>query len=150
MPLTSALQIQPFQPEDQAEVKALVVAGLVDHWGVLDPTRNPDLDQISASYAGATILVARRGGRILGTGALLPRGSSVGEVVRMSVARDQRRHGIGRQILARLLDQARAAGYHQVVLETTSTWDEVIEFYLQSGFHITHTAGEDTYFTLEL
>ncbi len=140
------ISIEPFRPEDQAEVKALVLAGLVDHWGVLDPTLNPDLNDIVASYARATFLVARRAGRVVACGALVPRGEGLGEVVRMSVARAERRRGLGRQVLERLLEEARAAGLRRVVLETTETWSEVIAFYLQAGFRITHHAGGDAYF----
>lgn len=34
-------------------------------------------------------------------------------------------------------------GVSVVVLETTSTWTEVIDFYLRCGFEITHVAGGD-------
>ncbi len=144
------LTLQPFCPADQAEVKSLILAGLFDHWGVLDPTKNPDLEDIAAAYAGATLLVARLAGRIVATGALVPRGEGVAEIVRMSVARGQRRRGLGRSILIRLVEQARRDGLHQVVLETTDTWQEVIAFYLDFGFHITHYAGGDVYFALDL
>jgi len=142
--------VQPFCPADQAEAKSLILAGLVDHWGVLDPTKNPDLEDIAAAYAGATLLVARLAGRIVATGALVPRGEGVAEIVRMSVARDLRRRGLGRSILTRLIDHARGDGLRQVVLETTDTWQEVIAFYLDFGFHITHYAGGDVYFALDL
>jgi GNAT superfamily N-acetyltransferase len=138
-PLLSSLTILPFQPEDQAAVKHLILSGLGDHWGKIDPSMNPDLDDISSNYAGATFLVARwqhsrctrRGDRIVGTGALIPRPDGKAEVVRMSVAVGMRRKGIGRLILDQLVQRARAAGYRQVILETTTTWLEVIEFYLQ-------------------
>lgn len=141
--------LEPFQPADQAAVKALVLAGLVDHWGVLDPTLNPDLEDIAHSYAQAVFLVARQAGQVVGTGALLPRGEC-GEIVRMSVARALRRRGLGGRILRQLLDQARAAGMRQVVLETTETWDEVIAFYLRYGFRVTHHQAGDVYFALDL
>ena len=144
------ISVQPFCPADQAEVKSLILAGLVDHWGVLDPTKNPDLEDIAAAYAGATFLVARLAGRIVATGALVPRGEGVAEIVRMSVARDLRRRGLGRSILTRLIEQARRDGLRQVVLETTDTWQEVIAFYLDFGFRITHYAGGDVYFALDL
>jgi GNAT superfamily N-acetyltransferase len=137
------ISLQPFCPSDQEEVKSLVLAGLVDHWGVLDPSKNPDLDDIAAAYAGATFLVARRDGRIVGTGALVPRGNGTAEIVRMSVTRDLRRRGLGRLILTRLVEQARRDGLHRVVLETTATWQEVIAFYLDYGFRITHKSGGD-------
>ena len=144
------MTILSFVPADQAEVKALVLAGLVDHWGFLDPTLNPDLNDIAASYAAAFFLVARQGGRVVGAGALVPRDGGSAEVVRMSVARELRRQGLGRLILGRLVAEARRAGFQRVVLETTSTWSEVIAFYLHFGFRVTHQAGGDTYFALDL
>ncbi len=148
--MVDELTLQPYCPDDQAEVKSLILAGLVDHWGVLDPTKNPDLEDIASAYAGATFLVARLAGRIVATGALVPRGEGAAEIVRMSVARDLRRRGLGRSMLTRLMDQARRDGLRQVVLETTDTWQEVIAFYLDFGFHITHYAGGDVYFALDL
>lgn len=142
--------LRPFKPEDQVAVKNLVLSGLVEHWGVLDPTRNPDLDDIADSYANAVFLVAWLEDRIIGTGALLPREGGVAEIVRMSVARDFRRLGVGRRILNALCTHARRLGCKQVVLETTATWTEVIEFYLRYGFRITHTRDGDVYFSLDL
>ena len=68
----------------------------------------------------------------------------------MSVAAGMRRKGIGRLILDQLVQRARAAGYRQVILETTAPWLEVIEFYLQYGFHTTHFREGDVYFALDL
>jgi putative acetyltransferase len=144
------ITLQPFQPADQAEAKALILAGLVDHWGWLDPTLNPDLNDIVSTYAGALFLVARCDGRLVGTGALVPRQDGSAEVVRMSVASDFRRRGLGRTILARLVQHARESGIRRVVLETTQTWSEVVAFYLQFGFHITHYQDGDVYFALDL
>ncbi len=144
------LIISPFQPTDQAQVKALIQAGLGEHWGWIDPARNPDLNDIQATYAEALFLVARQGDAILGTGALVPRPEGRAEIVRMSVAAEARRQGIGRRILQRLVEEARRRGYRQVYLETTATWTEVIEFYLHSGFHITHYWDGDVYFSLDL
>jgi putative acetyltransferase len=150
VPTTPAIDIRPFQPADQAAVKALVLAGLADHWEVLDPALNPDLNDIATTYANATFLVAQQGERIVACGALVPRGNGTAEIVRMSVSRDLRRHGIGRWILAALVEQARSLGFRRIVLETTETWQEVIAFYLRFGFHITHHAGGDVYFALEI
>jgi ribosomal protein S18 acetylase RimI-like enzyme len=144
------ITIAPFRPEDQAQVKSLILAGLGEHWGTIDPTKNPDLDDIRTTYASATFLVARRQGRIVGTGALVPRSDGVAEIVRMSVAKDLRRRGVGRLILQQLIERAQAAGYRQVILETTATWREVIEFYQRCGFHITHYRDSDVYLALDL
>jgi GNAT superfamily N-acetyltransferase len=143
------VEIRPFRPQDQALAKELILAGLAEHWGQLDPVLNPDLNDIATAYAGAAFLVAWRGGRLVGTGALVPRSPGVAEVVRMSVARPCRRQGIGRLILVQLCEHARLAGYCRVILETTSTWQDVIEFYRRFGFRETHRRDGDTYFAIE-
>jgi ribosomal protein S18 acetylase RimI-like enzyme len=148
--ISSDLTILPFQQENQSEVKQLVLNGLREHWGMIDPSKNPDLDDIAASYAGASFLVAWLQKRIVGTGALVSRPDDSAEIVRMSVANNLRRRGIGKLILNQLVLRARAAGYRQVFLETTSSWQEVIEFYLRYGFHFTHYQAGDAYFALEL
>jgi hypothetical protein len=67
------ITLRLFRPEDQTAVKNLILAGLKEHWGTLDPTLNPDLNDIAQTYANATFLVAWEGDRIIGTGALVPR-----------------------------------------------------------------------------
>ena len=142
--------LRPFRPEDQCAVKALILAGLKEYWGTLDPTLNPDLDDIESTYADATVLVAREGVRIIGTGVLKPRDTDAGEIVRMSVARDCRRRGLGRRILDALITAGRERGYARIILETTQTWAGAIAFYQSAGFEITHHQDGDVYFVLDL
>lgn len=68
----------------------------------------------------------------------------------MSVAADMRRQGVGRLILGQLIEHAKAGPYRQVILETTATWLQVIEFYQRCGFRITHYRDGDAYFVLDL
>ena len=140
----------PFQPSDQTDVKALILAGLVDHWGELDPTLNPDLNDITETYKDTYFLVAKQDGRVVGCGALVPHGTGTAEIKRMSVASALRRQGLGRRILTALCEQAKARGFQRVILETTETWDEVVAFYLDFGFHVTHHQDGDVYFKLDL
>jgi putative acetyltransferase len=123
---------------------------LVDHWGFLDEDKNPDLDDIAATYADGTFLVAWRDDEIIGTGAFIPRSEKQVEIVRMSVAKEMRRQGIGQQILSELCKIASEKGYEEVILETTETWQDVIDFYLDYGFEITHHLDGDVYFRKEL
>lgn len=148
--LLAQIQIHPFQPEDQAAVKDLILAGLGDHWGAIDYSLNPDLNDIASSYANATFLVARQGDEIVGTGALVPRSEGTAEIVRMSVKRPLRRSGLGGLLLNRLIEHAKTAYFRQIVLETTARWEEVIAFYLKHGFTITHYQDGDVYFILDL
>jgi GNAT superfamily N-acetyltransferase len=142
--------VRPFRPEDQETAKGLVLDGLVEHWGWLDPTTNPDLDEISSAYAHGTFVVAWQGEEAVGTGGLLPEAEGVGRVVRMSVTPEKRRRGIGGLVLGRLMAQARANGYRQLVLETTSTWDDAIGFYESHGFRRVGSWDGDTHFVLDL
>lgn len=142
--------VRPFRRQDQPAVRELILAGLEAHWGERDPSKNRDLDDIAATYAEAIFLVASRDGEIVGTGALVPRGDGIAEIVRMSVAAGARRQGIATMLLRELCRHAAAEGRHHIVLETTSTWQDVIQFYLRRGFRITHHQDGDTYFALDL
>jgi GNAT superfamily N-acetyltransferase len=144
------IELLPFQPENQNQAKALILAGLAEHWGYLDENKNPDLNDISASYTKGTFLVAWADSEIVGTGAFVPRSSETIEIVRMSVAKQSRRQGIGQQILGKLCCQAYQEGYRQAILETTSTWQSTIAFYEAFGFQITHFTEGDVYFELDL
>jgi GNAT superfamily N-acetyltransferase len=148
------VRVFDFQRADQEAVRELVLAGLGEHWGVVDASLNPDLDDIAHSYGDGRILVLRRGAQIVGTGVVMPRGTSTAEILRMSVAAGHRRSGLGRRLVEELTEVARGWGATEVVLETTSAWPEVVTFYLSCGFSITHREpgafGEDTWFRREL
>lgn len=144
------IDIKPFQPSSQAAVKSLILDGLVEHWGRLDASKNPDLENIAISYAETTFLVAWLDDEIIGAGAFIPRSEKQVEIVRMSVAKEKRRQGIGQQILSELCKKAARGGYEEVILETTKNWQDVIEFYLQYGFEITHYLDGDVYFRMDL
>ncbi len=154
------LRIRLFEPSDQAGASALVLAGLVEHWGFLDTSLNPDLKDISQSYAAGCFLVAEIDGQLVGTGAFLPTTENnpggpaspnqAFQVVRMTVDRRYRRRGIGRRILQTLLMEAQRRGADQVILETTSFWQDAVTFYLANGFSITGERDGDTYFKVLL
>ena len=144
------IDLLPFQSENQDKVKALILAGLEEHWGYLDENKNPDLNDITGSYAKGEFLVAWAGSEIVGTGAFIPRSSETVEIVRMSVAKQSRRRGIGQQILSRLCCKAYQEGYSKAILETTDTWQNTIVFYMAFGFQITHYTDGDVYFELNL
>lgn len=142
--------IRLFRPEDQPAVRQLILAGLAEHWGVLDPALNPDLADIATIYGQAVFLVAFVGPQLVGTGALIPERAGVGRIVRMSVAHHWRRQGVGRQVLAELLRRAVPAGYGQIVLETTATWSEAIAFYRNNGFKEVGVWEGEMHFVREL
>ena len=149
----SSLRITRFTPADQEAVRALVLGGLRERWGRLDPSLNGDLDDIGRAYPDAVVRVARLDDRIVGTGILKVR-SDAGELMRMSVAGDVRRLGIGRALVDEFVAIARQLGLSRLVLETTAEWVDAVTFYERCGFTITHDEigrfGRDLYLALEL
>ena len=142
--------IRPFQPADQDGCKALVLAGLAEHWGELDPSLNPDLNDIAVSFGAGCFLTAWSGEALAGTGGFQPAGPDCVQISRMSVRRDLRGQGLGKRILAELLAEARRRGTRRAILETTETWQEVVRFYLSAGFQLTHRQDGDVYFSIDL
>ncbi len=106
----SPAHLRPFAPGDQRAARALILAGLREHWGWLDPNLNPDLDDIAASYIapGHVFLVAEVGFILAGTGALIVN-DDIGQIVRVAVHPQWQRRGIGRALVATLLEVARRA-----------------------------------------
>ncbi len=142
--------IRPLERRDEHAAKELILQGLEERWGWRDPSANPDLDDLASAYSQATFLVAADGPTIIGTGALVNRGGGTAEIVRMSVAADRRGHGIGTRLLEELVAWARRDGVQRVILETTATWLDAIEFYQRRGFRFTHEYDGDAYFVIEL
>ncbi|MBK8900632.1 MAG: GNAT family N-acetyltransferase [Anaerolineaceae bacterium] len=150
--MVDTIEIRPFHPRHQDEVKKLILAGLADHWGTLDLSLNPDLNDIAHSYAGETFLLAFQGDKIVGCGALVTEdmGAGYGRIVRMSVNKTNRRQGIGQRILWELEETAVKRQFRKLVLETTETWQEVVAFYQANGYRIVKHRDGDTHFEKEL
>jgi len=147
-------EVSDLSLSDQDAVRALILVGLGEHWGHIDETLNPDLDDIAAAYGHGRTVVVKRRGEIVATGTVVPRDPDTAEIVRMSVATDHRRSGLGRLVVEELVETARGWGATAVVLETSTGWTEVEAFYRSCGFAATHrevgSFGEDTWFRRSL
>lgn len=148
----SEIELRHFAPADQDAVRALVLAGLADHFGELDPTLNHDLDDIAANYVdrGAEVIVAERDGRIIGAGTLMRESPGVGRLVRMSVAREARGQGLGKRLVRHFIEIARARGDHRLLAETNDDWRDAIALYRACGFQDDHVANGEAHFSLDL
>ena len=131
---TSEAIVLPAHPSEYAAVRALIVQGLTQRWGKYGASFNPDLENFATAYQQAVVLIAKIDGRIIGCGVLLKEADAVGRIVRMTVSADRQRTGLGRKILNALLAAAKSAGYREVLLETTSTWQSAVAFYTACGF----------------
>jgi putative acetyltransferase len=129
------VRIRPFAPGDQFAARALILEGLREHWGWLDPNLNPDLNDIAASYItpGHVFFVAESGQALAGAGALIIDDDN-GQIVRVAVHPQCRRRGIGQALVIALLDAARACGLVRVWMETNDDWRDAIGLYRRCGF----------------
>ena len=146
--------VRRFRTTDQIQAKTLILSGLAEHWGEVDVALNEDLNSIADVYGGNNrFWVAESEGKIIGTGGLLV-GTTTAEVVRMSVAKDYRRRGVGKKILNQLYKDARRASVERLVLETTASWLGVIQFYVNFGFELSHETdgpfGTESHFSMSL
>jgi GNAT superfamily N-acetyltransferase len=146
------LTIRPFRAADQEAARWLVLAGLKDHFGFIDETMNPDLDDIQAHYVdpGHHFVLAEIDGQIIGTGALIEEGPRTGRLVRMSVDASYRGRGIGKRVVMYLADVARERDYTRLVTETNDDWYDAIGLYRACGFETAGFRDGDIHLWLDL
>jgi GNAT superfamily N-acetyltransferase len=146
------ITIRHFAPADQTTVRAIVNAGLGEHFGYVDERYNPDLDDITASYLdkGHVFVVAEHAGFIVGTGALVVEDARTGRLVRMSVIPEHRGKGIGRALVQRLIDLARRRGLARLVVETNRDWADATGLYRACGFRQVAEDSVSDHFVLSL
>lgn len=134
------LQIRPERP-DQPEVVGLLAE--LDRYlaSLYPPEANHILSVQDLLSPDIDFLVARVGGRVVGTGACrrMPGepatdGLAYGEIKRMMVAPDQRGHGVARRLLAQLESRLMAHGTRLALLETGVDQHAAIRLYRAAGY----------------
>jgi N-acetylglutamate synthase-like GNAT family acetyltransferase len=143
--------VRRFDARDQASCRRIILSGLADHFGFIDESRNPDLDNIEKSYLakGNEFYVAEEDGELAGTAGLLFEPGRA-RIVRMSVAQGHRRKGVATALLSRCIAAARVSGVPEVVAFTEPHWHDAVGFYLSSGFKQFGKDDEDIHLTLKL
>jgi ribosomal protein S18 acetylase RimI-like enzyme len=152
--LINDVWLRPFQPADQAVVRALILAGLGSRFGTVDESLNPDVDDLQGYYvrAGETVLVAEYAGELVASGVLHRENGSdtVGRIARVSVAAFMQGQGLGKQISQALLDAARVRQFQQVLVETNADWISALRLYQGLGFRETHRVAVPEYGYIEV
>jgi putative acetyltransferase len=83
---------------------------------------------------GGRIFLAVRDGKAVGCCALVAVAPGEFEVAKMAVTESSRRNGIGRQLLEKVIAEARASGARRLYLETNHKLVGAIRLYESAGF----------------
>ena len=130
------IQIRAFQKPDQAATRELIEAGLGEHFGYVDSSMNPDLDDIYAHYIAAQncFFVAECNSEIIGaTGMIFFRKEA--KLVRVASAKAHRRTGTATSLLKHCIKMAQKAGVSRLIAHTQPEWSDALGFYEHHGFH---------------
>lgn len=146
-----AYSIRAFDGHDQEAARLLILEGLGEHFGFIDETMNPDVDDIARTYLQRNFpfIVAEYAGMLIGTAGLIFNGSSA-RMVRVSVHSDYRRQGIGTALVEYLLAVARQRGMREIWVETTTGWQDAIGLYERCGFVCFDSDEQHTYLKIQL
>ena len=130
-----ACAIRPFR-QDDAKAFATLNAAWIEELFVMEASDRRILGdpQSVVLESGGAILVAESAGKVVGCCALLPAGTGTLEVAKMAVERELRGRGVGKLLLAGVLEQARKMGAREVVLKTSRRLTAARHLYDSFGF----------------
>ncbi len=143
-----------FQTSDQPAVQQLILNGLKQRFGRLDPRFNRDLADITTHYInhGATFLVLYHDTQLIGCGALTiePNTQHTGRIERVSISPSYQGQSLGTQITQALIAHGRRHGFTTILVETNDDWYDALHLYQKLGFiPYKHENGE-IHMSLEL
>lgn len=134
----AATDIRPARfPEDHAEV-----VGIFREY-VGSPSVSLDFQDYEAEFAAlpgkyaapqGCLLLAWQQGAVVGCAALRPVDRTCGEMKRVYVRPTARGTGLGRQLVERIIAEARAAGYRRICLDVLPEFAVARQLYLALGF----------------
>ena len=134
----SSLTIRSATNKDCERVTGLVASVLREYGLQLDAeTTDADLRDIEANYllrGGLFEVFEDERGELIGIFGLYPVNSTTCELRKMYLIPSARGLGLGKYILERALAQARALGFRELVLETSSRLIAANHLYAKYGF----------------
>jgi putative acetyltransferase len=150
--------IRPATNEDCPRVQNLVF-GILREYDLTVETDGTDADlaDLEANYlkrGGAFEIIEDADGNLLGTVGLYPLDAETVELRKMYFDKKLRGRGVGKRMLERMIETAKAAGFRRIYLETASVLKEAAALYEKYGFQPTtegiHSKRCDTAYFLEL
>ena len=152
-----SIVIRSFQTSDLAQCQALFSAGHMSYGDAkkyIDYAMRKDMSDIDKNYMQVTnghwwVAVSTDDNQIIGQIAILPlkigdpsyyktmsadERDQTCELVRLGVASDAQRFGLGKKLLSTLSEFARERGFNQVHVTTLTSMDKACAFYERNGF----------------
>jgi putative acetyltransferase len=129
------LAIREFTPGDEADFRRLNEEWIIRYFA-LEPKEKELLADPQGIILdrGGRIFLAVQDGETVGSCALLAMAPGEFEVAKMAVTESHRRAGIGRRLLEKAVEEARASGAHRLYLETNRKLVNAIRLYESLGF----------------
>lgn len=131
------LTLRPGKRADAGGLRALVV-GILQSYGLPDSVaRDGDLEDVAAWYGsrhGAFDVLVDGSGVLVGCSGVYGRSQTVCELRRLYLAYKVRHRGLGRMLLHRVVDWARARGFETMELFTAPVLKEAVQLYERFGF----------------
>jgi putative acetyltransferase len=129
------LTFRPFQSGDEMAFRELNEAWIRQYFSI----ESKDIEVLGdpVNYIlrpGGEIIMAILRDRAVGCCALLPMPERCFEIGKMAVAEDCRGSGIGRKLLAHVIEHAREIGARRLYLETSTKLPAAIHVYESQGF----------------
>lgn len=132
--------VEPGNPQDPEVARLLREGyGMMEAMFPSDEAHYLSLEAISAE--NVYFFIARKTGRIVGTGALAAM-DGYGEIKSMYVDEGARRKGVAEALLRQLEDQARALDLPLLRLETGNMLNAALRLFARNGFEICEPFGD--------
>jgi len=130
------LLIRPLRDASDAEAfRRLNEIWITEHFALEEQDRQTLGDPFGTVVAhGGQVYVAALGDQVVGTAALVRHAAGVYQLAKMTVATEARQRGVGRQLLAVVLAEARAMGAHRIFLGSSTKLEAAVRLYESFGF----------------
>lgn len=146
MPDANAVLVVPYAPRHAAAFRELNLAWIEEHFEVepIDRQQLGSPEETILSRGGA-ILVAELNGVAVGVCALIAKRPGRYELSKMAVRTDLRGHGIGRKLLAAVIEEAGRMGASELFLISNTKLEPAIHLYRDLGFSQVPVPGDQEY-----
>lgn len=148
------ITIRPIQPADNTDL-ALIVRNTLAEFGANKPGTvffDPTTDALFELFQTkkSAYFVAETDEKILGGGGIYPTEGlpeNTCELVKMYLLPEARGIGLGRTLIERCLEQAKAEGFQQIYLETLTELNLALKAYKKLGFeYLSAPMGDSKHF----